>query len=69
MENKERFISAIETALIMYSRERIESIRYKTTESGLELAVITFTDKNTIVQDITGDSCIAIMHDLWRALQ
>lgn len=67
-ENKELFISALESALILYSQEHIASLRYKKTGSGLELAEIHFTDGNTVYQDITSDSCIAIMHDLWRAL-
>lgn len=68
-ENKARFVSSLGDLLMLYSRERVTGIEYKTTESGLELAVIYFARQNTIVQDITGDSCVAIMQDIAKALQ
>lgn len=67
-ENKERFLSSLETAFMLYSRIPITEIRYIKKENGLELAEIHFVDSNTIQVNITGDSCIAILHDLWRAL-
>ena len=67
-ENKRAFVSALETALILYSRERIAKMEYTVTESGMELVKIQFSGGNTIMQDVTGDSCIAIMKDIWRAL-
>lgn len=67
-ENKRAFVSALETALILYSREKIAKMEYTVTESGMELVKIKFADDNTIMQDVTGDSCIAIMKDIWEAL-
>jgi hypothetical protein len=67
-ENKRAFVSALETALILYSREKIAKMEYTVTESGMELVKIQLAGGNTIMQDVTGDSCIAIMHDIWRAL-
>ena len=68
-ENKRAFVSALETALILYSREKIAKLEYAVTESGMELVKIQLAGGNSIMQDVTGDSCIAIMHDIWRALQ
>lgn len=67
-ENKRAFVSALETALVLYSREKIAKMEYTVTESGMELVKIQLAGGNTIMQDVTGDSCIAIMHDIWRAL-
>ena len=67
-ENKRAFVSALETALILYSREKIAKMEYAVTESGTELVKIQLAGGTTIMQDVTGDSCIAIMHDIWRAL-
>ena len=67
-ENKRAFVSALETALILYSREKIAKMEYFVTEHGMEVVKIHFAGGNTVMQDVTGDSCIAIMHDLWRAL-
>lgn len=67
-ENKRQFLSTLETALMLYSRIPITEIRYIKKANGLELAEIHFVDSNTIQVNITGDSCIAILNDLWRAL-
>ena len=67
-ENKRAFVSALETALILYSREKIAKMEYAVTENGTELVKIQLAGGNTIMQDVTGDSCIAIMRDIARAL-
>lgn len=67
MENKSEFISAIETALIMYSRERIKNIKY-VQRGTLEFVEIHYTSGTVQYQDITGDSCIGIMKDIAHAL-
>jgi len=67
-ENKRAFVSALETALVLYSRERIAKMEYTVTDSGMELVRIQLAGGNTIMQDVTGDSCIAIMHDIARAM-
>ena len=67
-ENKRAFVSALETALILYSREKIAKMDYAVTESGTELVKIHFAREHRKVIDVTGDSCIAIMHDIWEAL-
>jgi uncharacterized membrane protein YobD (UPF0266 family) len=67
-ENKRAFLSSIETALMLYSRIPITAIRYVVTENGFEFAEIHFVDAHVTRVNITGDSCIAILHDLYRAL-
>lgn len=67
MENKQAFISALETALIMYSRERIKSIKYVCRDT-LEFVEIHYAGGTVQYQDITGDSCISIMKDIAHAL-
>ena len=67
-ENKRQFLSSIESALILYSRIPITEIKYVMTENGFEYAEIHFVDAHVTRVNITGDSCIAILHDLWRAL-
>jgi len=67
-ENKRAFLSSIETALMLYSRIPITAIKYVVTENGYEFAEIHFVDAHVTRVNITGDSCIAILNDLWRAL-
>ena len=67
-ENKRQFLSSIELALILYSRIPITAIKYVVTENGFEYAEIHFVDAHVTRVNITGDSCIAILNDLWRAL-
>jgi hypothetical protein len=70
-ENKRAFVSALETALILYSREKIAKMEYDPHNeawSGLETVEIRFAGGHRKVIDVTGDSCIAIMHDIWEAL-
>lgn len=66
-ENKQAFISALETALIMYSRVDITSMQYKN-EDCEEFVVITFTNGHKKRTNITGDSCLGLMDDIRRAL-
>ncbi len=67
MENKKKFVEEPGKILAVYSREKIEGIRYIEKESG-EFAEIAYTNGCVKYADITGDSCIAIMHDVYRAL-
>ena len=71
-ENKKGFVRALEEALILYSREKIAKINYDPHNKawdGLETLDIYFVGEHRKVIDVTGDSCIAIMRDLWEALQ
>lgn len=67
-ENKTAFVSALKTALILYSREEITEMEYQRRDDGTELVVISFVGGCTKKVNITGDSCIAIMSDVYRVL-
>ena len=73
-ENKKAFISTLETALIMYSRENIAGLEYRRIgenikgDPAIEEIIIHYGNGYAKVIDITADSCIAIMKDLARAL-
>ena len=73
-ENKKAFISTLETALIMYSRENIAGLEYRRIgenikgDPAIEELIIHYGNGYTKTVDITADSCIAIMKDLARAL-
>ena len=66
-ENKERFIKALSNALVMYSRTGVSRLEYMT-KNACEFIGIKFVNGFTKAVDITADSCIAIMNDVWRAL-
>lgn len=68
-ENKEQFISTLETALIMYSRERITGMKYrKDKPSGMEFVDISFVGGAVKHVNVSCDSCIAMMKDIYKAL-
>ena len=70
-ENKRAFVSAIETALIMYSRIKLTSMKYNPHDEawgGLETVDIRFASGHRKIIDVTADSCLALMKDIARAL-
>ena len=67
-ENKKAFVQELSLALVMYSRIPIAGIEYKVTDAGIELAEIHYANGSVKYADITGDSCIAIMKDIAKAL-
>ncbi|MDE6677638.1 MAG: hypothetical protein K2K02_01225 [Ruminococcus sp.] len=67
MENKEKFVDQLGLILMMYSRESVRELKYIKKDTT-ELAEITYTGGHKKYIDITGDSCIAIMKDVYRAL-
>lgn len=66
MENKSMFIEKLGVIIMMYSRERIKSMKY-IKEDYHEWVIIEYVN-NTIRVDVTGDSCIAIMHDIYKSM-
>ena len=66
MENKSMFVEKLGDLLVMYSRERIINMKY-IKDNYHEWVIIEYVD-NTIRVDVTGDSCIAIMHDIYKAM-
>lgn len=66
-ENKKMFISTVENALLLYSRENIAQLEYRVC-NGDEYVTIKYTTGFERTINITADSCLAIMHDLYRAM-
>lgn len=66
-ENKAMFVKALGAALA-YSRESIADLDYIVDSDGFEGVTIIFANGDERTIDVTGDSCIAIMHDVYRAL-
>lgn len=67
-ENKRRFISALESALIMYSRVNLARLEYWVC-NGDEYITVKFTTGFEKTINITGDSCLGIMKDVVRGLE
>ena len=68
MENKERFIDKLGVILMLYSREKVIKLEY-IKENSRECVEITYTNGYKKYVDITGDSCIAIMSDVYKAMR
>lgn len=68
MENKEKFIDKLSDILIMYSREAIRELKYIKKDLR-EYTEITYINGDKTYIDITGDSCIAIMSDIYKAMR
>lgn len=68
MENKRKFVASMSDALVLYSRQTVVELSYMERDQ-MELVMIRYTNGYVKYIDVTGDSCIAIMHDVWRALQ
>jgi uncharacterized protein (DUF1786 family) len=68
MENKRKFVASMSDALVLYSRQTVVELAYMERDQ-MELVMIRYTNGYVKYIDVTGDSCIAIMHDVWRALQ
>lgn len=67
MENKKEFVEKLGTILVMYSREKITKLEY-INMNGEELVRITYVNGHKQCINVCGDSCIAIMHDVYKAL-
>lgn len=68
MENKKKFIEELGRILMMYSREEVEKLEY-IKESETELVCITYMNGYKKYVNILGDSCIAIMSDVYKAMR
>ncbi len=67
-ENKAGFTEALGTILAAFSREDIAGMTYVKDEDGFEAVIIRFTDGHERTVNVTADSCIAIMADVYKAL-
>ena len=68
-ENKQAFVEALGTILATFSREEIVRMSYDKDSDGFEAVTIDFGRGRSRTVNVTGDSCIAIMHDVYRALR
>ena len=67
MENKKEFVEKLGTILIMYSREKITKLEY-INMNGEELVCITYVNGRKQYINVWGDSCVAVMNDIYKAL-
>jgi hypothetical protein len=68
-ENKKLFVEKLGSLIRRQTRagQHIKEIRYET-HLAAECVVIVFYSGYTKTVDITADSCLAIMHDIYKAL-
>jgi hypothetical protein len=67
-DHKADFVAALGKNLRENSREEIFGLVYDGEMEGFETVVILFTNGNTKAVNVTGDSCVAIMLDVTKAL-
>jgi hypothetical protein len=67
-DHKADFVAALGKNLRENSREEIFGLVYDGEMEGLETVVILFTNGDTKTVNVTGDSCVAIMQDVAKAL-
>ena len=68
-ENKKLFVEKLDSLIRHHTRvgKCIKDIHYEVSFVA-ECVVITFTDGYVKRIDVTADSCLAIMHDVYKAL-
>lgn len=67
-ENKQAFVDGLSAVFTTYSRAGIKKLEYHQDSDGFEGVTITYIDDFERTINVTGDSCLAIMHDLYKAL-
>lgn len=68
MENKKKFIEELGKLLMMYSREEVEKLEYIRKDLE-EFVCITYMNGYKKYVNVWGDSCIAIMSDVYKAMR
>ena len=68
MENKAEFVKAVGEALRDYSRENVIGAEYHI-ENGGEFVKVTYESGDYMDICVSGDSCIAILNDIYYALR
>lgn len=66
-ENKTLFVKALGAALA-YTRTGVADLDYVEDKDGFEGVTIIFGDGTERTINVSCDSCLAIMHDVYRAL-
>lgn len=66
-ENKKGFVQELGELLRKYSRENISHMKYEKKEN-VEAVIVHFCNGYSKAVDVTGDGCLGIMHDVYKAL-
>ena len=66
-ENKVAFVKALGAALA-YSRAGVIDLNYDKDPDGFEAVTILFEGGGERTVNVTGDSCLAILHDVYKVL-
>lgn len=66
-ENKAAFVRELGGLLAKYSRENIAHMEYEKKEN-VEAVIVHFRNGYSKAVDVTGDSCLAVMYDVYRAI-
>ena len=67
-ENKSGFVRELGELLAKYSREDIAGLTYEKDDDGFEAVTIRYTDGYERARNVTGDSVIGILSDVFKAL-
>lgn len=67
-ENKQAFVEALGTILAAFSREEIVRMDYDKDSDGFEAVTVRFGNGYEKTVNVSCYSCIAIMHDVYKAL-
>lgn len=67
-ENKQAFVEGLGVLLATFSREEIVRMSYDKDNDGFEAVTISYGNGYERTVNVTGDSCLGMMHDLYRAL-
>lgn len=68
-ENKADFVRELGELLRRYSREDIEGMTYDMDNDGFEAVTIRYGNGYERTVNVTGDSVIGILSDVYKALQ
>lgn len=67
-ENKAAFVRELGELLAAYSREDIAGMNYEKDEDGFEAVTIRYKNGYEKSRNVTGNNCLTIMHDIYKAL-
>lgn len=68
-ENKQAFVEGLGVILATFSREEIVRMSYDKDSDGFEAVTIDFGKGQSRTVNVTGDSVIGILSDVYKALQ
>ena len=68
MKTKQASCRSWASCSVRYSREDIAGMNYEKDSDGFEAVTIRFTNGYEKTANVTGDSCIAIMADVYKAM-